>query len=246
MTQKPLILAVESSGRIGSVALATGPHLLAETILSGPFKHTAEIFPAIQNLLARFRKKPDDIRQIHISIGPGSFTGLRIAVTLAKTLHLATAARIVPVDSLDVIAANVINLTPASHQPPAPSAKKLAPILDAKRGQFYIALYQLTHQTPHNTHYEKTLADCLMTAEQFLEQFACKEKPIWLLGDGLLYHQDKFKSDGTRFLNQNTWSPRSSKVHQLGWKLALQNKFADPLTLVPNYLMRPHIKLKKT
>jgi len=110
MTQKTLILAVETSSRVGSIAIATGRQLLAEATFSGPMKHSAEIFPAIHTLLDRFECKPKDIEQVYISIGPGSFTGLRIAVTLAKAMHLAGSVKIVPVDTLDVIAANVINL----------------------------------------------------------------------------------------------------------------------------------------
>ena len=84
-----------------------------------------------------------------------------------------------------------------------------------------------------------------MTSSQFLAQFACDENPIWLLGDGLLYYKDKFKADSTRFLEQKYWSPRASKVHLLGWKKALTNQFEDPLTLTPNYLLRPDIKIKQ-
>ena len=103
----PLILAVETSGRLGSVALAQGDKLLSESRFSGPMRHSAEIFPAITGLLSRFNKKPEQIEQVYISAGPGSFTGLRIAVTFAKTLGLANNSKIVAVDTLDCIAANV-------------------------------------------------------------------------------------------------------------------------------------------
>ena len=103
----PLILAIETSGRLGSVALAQGDKLLAESHFSGPMRHSAEIFPAITELLSKFSKKPDQIEQVYISAGPGSFTGLRIAVTFAKTLALANNSKIVAVDTLDCITANV-------------------------------------------------------------------------------------------------------------------------------------------
>ena len=100
----PLILAVETSGRLGSVALAQGNKLLSESHFSGPMRQSAEIFPAITDLLSKFSKKPEQIEQVYISVGPGSFTGLRIAVTLAKTLALANGVKIVTIDTLDVIA----------------------------------------------------------------------------------------------------------------------------------------------
>ena len=83
-----------------------------------------------------------------------------------------------------------------------------------------------------------------MTASRFIEKFADGCKPIWLLGDGLLYYKDKFKAEGIRFLAESYWSPRASKVHLLGWNMALANKFADPLKLTPNYLRHPDIRSK--
>jgi len=252
MIQKNLILAVETSSRVGSVAIATGQKLLDEITFSGPMKHSSEIFPAICSLLSRFEKESQDIEQVHISVGPGSFTGLRIAVTLAKAMHLANSTKIVPVDTLDVIAANVIPLDSASDERLATpqdayrrSLETIAPILDAKRGQFYIAVYQKTQYAIRNTKYEKILQDSIMTADEFLKKFACRRKPIWLLGDGLVYHKDRFKADGVCFFEEEFWNPHASKVHQLGWKKAQSSKFSDPLTLTPNYLMRPNITLRR-
>jgi hypothetical protein len=84
-----------------------------------------------------------------------------------------------------------------------------------------------------------------MTAPQFLSRFTRDEQPIWLLGDGLLYHRDKFKADQVRFIDEKYWSPRASRVLLLGWEKALTNKFENPITLTPNYLLRPDIKIKK-
>ena len=101
-------LSVETSSRIGSVAIAIGAKILDETSLSAPLRHSAEIFPAISELLYRFDLAPAQIEHIYISSGPGSFTGLRIAVTFAKTMHLANSAKVVAVNTLDVVAANVM------------------------------------------------------------------------------------------------------------------------------------------
>lgn len=245
MTQKTLILAIETSSRIGSVAIATGRQIIAESILSGPMKHSAELFPEIRALLDRFGRKSTEIEQVYISIGPGSFTGLRIAVTLAKAMHLANSTKIIAVNTLDVIAANVMNLNSPGHERQESSIELIAPILDAKRGQFYTAVYQKTQRAIQNTKYVKILQDSIMTADEFLQKFACSRKPIWLFGDGLVYHKDRFKNDGIRFFNEEFWSPRASKVHQLGWEKAQSGEFSDPLPLIPNYLMRPNVTLRR-
>jgi len=269
MTPEPLILAVETSSRTGSVAVALGEKLLAETSFSGPTRHSAEIFPAIQHLIKRFVRKPHEIEQVHISIGPGSFTGLRIATTLAKTMHLANGARIVAVDTLDVVAANLIYPAPKkSREPEVTSHERIAAILDAKRNQFFVAVYdrtsnqRLTAESAESAEeieienlsvlcelggkrWKKSFADSLMTAAQFIEKFARSDKPVWLLGDGLLYHRDKFQTEGICFLDQKYWSPRASIVHLLGWQKAVAGEFSDPLTLQPAYLRKPDVTIKK-
>ena len=236
---QPLILAVETSGRTGSVAVALGQQILAESAFSAPMRHSAEIFGAIEALLERFGRVPKEIKQIYISVGPGSFTGLRIAVTMAKTMNLANNVKIVAVDTLDVIAANAADYQ-KTHET---QLDKIATILDAKRGQFFIAVYQ---NQKGNSRWEKIFPDSLMTAEQFLEKFAGrqassggKEQPIWLLGEGLVYHKDKFSTAGIRFLPENYWKATAAKVHLLGWDMAVQGRFADAVTLEPRYLRRP-------
>ena len=179
-------------------------------------------------------------------------------------MHLANATRVVAVDTLDVIAANTTDYTKEKNT----EVEKIATILDAKRGQFYVAVYQ--HCTSDeqrlsavasakaeatspahckwagtsNGIWKKILPDSLMTASQFLEKFAAPDKPVWLLGVGLVHHKDKFKANGIRFLDEQYWYPRAEKVHLLGWEMAQAGEFADPLTLTPLYLRKPDVKIK--
>lgn len=234
--QKPLILAIETSGRTGSAAIAIGEQILAETAFSAPMKHSAEVFPAVCGLLNRFERKPNEIKHIYISAGPGSFTGLRIAATMAKTMHLTNKVKIVAVDTLDVIAENATDYIIENDK----SLDTIATILDAKRGQFFIATYEMIQGR-----WIKSLPDCLMTAQQFLEKFAGGTEPIWLLGEGLVYYRNKFKAEGVKFINQPYWYPKALKVHLLGWQKALQGQFADPLTLKPTYLRKPEIGINR-
>jgi tRNA threonylcarbamoyladenosine biosynthesis protein TsaB len=248
--ENPLILAIETSGRLGSVALAAGETLLTEKQFTGPMRHSAEIFPDIVGLLEQFSRKPADIEQVHISIGPGSFTGLRIAVTIAKSMALANQSKIVAVDTLDCIAANVIYLT-AEHAENAEEKtnkknlcgiggeiQRLAVILDAKRGQFFTAVYERIHDLKWN----KILPDCLMTAEEFMTRFT--DKPISLIGEGLVYYRDCFKGPNIQILDEKYWNPSAANIHKLGLQKAVAGEFADPLTLVPNYLRSPDVKIK--
>jgi tRNA threonylcarbamoyladenosine biosynthesis protein TsaB len=265
MMQEPLILAVETSSRVGSVALAEGPRLLAELTFSGPLRHSAELFPAVMHLLGRVKKRADNIRQVHITIGPGSFTGLRIAVALAKTMHLANGANIVTVDSLDTIAANLADVpesTMIQNGMPATALDHIATVLDAKRGQFYGAVYERTNTAADNTStdvvetagyriaapakrtWRKIVPDTLLTANQLFERCAGLT-PLGLLGDGLLYHQDTFRTAETVLLEPQYWSPRAAKLYTLGYQKACAGRFDDPVSLVPFYLRAPLVTPKK-
>lgn len=259
MLQKPLILAIETSSRIGSIAVGQGAELLDYSTFSAPLRHSAEIFPAIAGVLGRHRMTREAIDQVYISFGPGSFTGLRIAVTIAKAMHLANKAKIVAVNSLDTIAAN---LAEKSYQN-ADVPERIATILDAKRGQFYVALYERRSPdavqpskdggeplgyripAPGQAIWHKTLPDCLMPSRQFLDEFAGGPEPIHLLGDGLLYHRDRFTADGVRIVDQDCWSPRADNVYALGYQKAVAGQFADPLSLAPLYLRGPQVTLRK-
>jgi tRNA threonylcarbamoyladenosine biosynthesis protein TsaB len=266
MTSEPLILAVETSSRIGSVALANGARLLGESTFSAALRHSAEIFPAIASLLRRFNYTPADIGQVHISIGPGSFTGLRIAVAAAKSMHLAGSARIVAVDSLDAIAANLTDAAADAaiqdNREDRPGANRAATILDAKRGQFFIAVYERAGSDKparppaeepgyqiaagRLSVWQKVVPDCLMNAREFLDRFASESNPVALLGDGLLHHRDSFQAKGVRIHDEACWSPHATQVHQLGYQKAQAGRFADPLTLTPFYLRGPQVTLRRS
>lgn len=224
---EPIIIAVETSGRYGSAALAQGSQFLKEVRFSSAMKHSAELLAVIEKMLNDFGKKPEQIEQVYISIGPGSFTGLRIAVAFAKTMFLANKCKIAAVDTLDVIASNITE--PEKY-------KRIGTILDAKRGQFFAAAYELEN----GNKYRKTLDDCLITAGDFLEKNVNSE-PIWLLGEGLVYYRDNFKTDGVNFLDEQYWWPKASRVHQLGCEKAQDNLFEDAYSLQPFYLRQPQL-----
>ena len=264
---QPLILAIETSSRVGSVALALGTELLGQATFSAPLRHSAEIFGAIAGLLSRAGYGPSDLRQVHISAGPGSFTGLRIAVAAAKAMHLAGGVRIVAVDCLDVIAANAKDVPSATafqwNSEDSPAPRRLATVLDAKRGQFFTAVYEYSRDihgpaseptpdgpgyripAPADGDWRKTLPDCLLSAADLRDRFANPDEPILVAGDGLLHHRSQFEVEGIQILDPALWSPQATGVLLLGRQKAASDRFSDPLTLVPFYLRGPEVTLRK-
>ncbi len=116
MRESPKILAIETSGRIGAVALARGADLERTAEFRADHNHAVELLPTISRLCTEAGWNPGDLEHLYLSIGPGSFTGLRIAVTLARTLALAVQVKIVAVSTLKVLAQNALL---APKPPPA-------------------------------------------------------------------------------------------------------------------------------
>ena len=101
-----LALAVETSGRAGSVAIGAGGEIVDEITFSGAMRHSAELFTATEKLLKQINAKIQDVKHIYIAAGPGSFTGVRIAVTMAKILAFCTKASIIAVNTTEAIVTN--------------------------------------------------------------------------------------------------------------------------------------------
>lgn len=273
---RPLALSVETSGREGSAAIGIGEKILGEISFSGPLRHSTELFPAVVGLLANLARQAREIQHIYVSAGPGSFTGIRIAVAFAKTLHFANNAQVVAVNTMDIIADNATDYITLTAEPrtvrcraknaenaekelklnSANSAVKkttidrIATILDAKRRQFFIAVYKRLRDNNDIRHttcdirytkqgiWKKVFPDSLMTAAEFVQRFSRKE-PIGLLGEGLLYYSDDFKAPGIFILDRKYWLPQAGRLYRLGQQLAAKGKFTNPITLTPFYLRKP-------
>jgi len=225
-----LALAVETSGRTGSVAVGTGDKIIDETAFSGLMTHSTQLFPAAGALLKRIDRHITDLAHIYIAAGPGSFTGLRIAVTMAKMMALANGTKIVAANTMDILTVNASEYIKDKKI----KISRLATILDAKRRQFYVSLYENTHGN-----WQKVATDCLITASDFLARFAQPDNPIWLLGEGLVYYKDAFAAPGVCFLDADYWPARARAVYSVCRKKAKAGDFADPTTLVPYYIRRP-------
>lgn len=98
-------LAIQTSGREGSLALLNGEHLIRTYPLSAQLRTAAAIGQAMQEALRALEQAGDHLEFVSVAVGPGSFTGLRIGVTAAKTLAYALDCPVVAIDTLQVIAA---------------------------------------------------------------------------------------------------------------------------------------------
>jgi tRNA threonylcarbamoyladenosine biosynthesis protein TsaB len=222
-------LAIETSGRTGSIALAHAGQILEEQTFPHGLQHAAEILPAIDRLTTARGWKPKDLEELYVSAGPGSFTGLRIGVTLAKTLAFATSVKLVAVPTVNVLAQNA-----------PPDARNLIIVLDAKRDQIFTARF--ARPTEHAEWQEQEPAHL----DTLTNMLARAPRPVHLLGEGIPHH--------TRFIPENdpqiiitpedTWRARASAVAQLGHHLTRTNHHTNPDHLTPIYIRKPEAEEK--
>lgn len=222
----PKGLAIETSGRTGSIALADHDRVLADEQFPHGLRHAAEIIPIIDRLCRQQNWTPRDLEHLYVSAGPGSFTGLRIGITLAKTLAFATGLRIVAVPTVRVLVENA----PAD-------AQHVIIVLDAKRDQIFTARF------------ERTSSDWIEREPAHLGTLAAmlarSPRPVHLLGEGIPIHRPFIPADPSIVLTpEDAWRARASAVATIGMRLARQNQFADPFRLTPIYIRPPEAEEK--
>jgi tRNA threonylcarbamoyladenosine biosynthesis protein TsaB len=130
-----LILAIETSAQAGSVALLTDESLVTQVVMPTDRRSAQSLAPAIDQLLRSAGVKPAQLGLVATTIGPGSFTGLRVGVTTAKTLAYAVGCQCLGVDTLEVIALQVAG----EHSPD----QELHVVLDAQRKELFLARFRL-------------------------------------------------------------------------------------------------------
>lgn len=237
MQKTTRIMAIETSAQIGSVALAEGPEMLCRQGFTANLRHASELLVTMDQLTRGQGWEPGDIEQLYISAGPGSFTGLRIAVTCAKTLAYAQPTQIVAVPSTDVL---VLNAEKESTQVPY-----VGVVIDAKRKGIYAAAYERIEGGKEisddiiNSYvpgYRCLMAPTMMRPEELLDRV---NRPIYLLGDGLRFWGKKLRGEDVYGLEEEYWQPDAANLLRCGWLRAGAGLFTEADELVPLYLRRP-------
>jgi tRNA threonylcarbamoyladenosine biosynthesis protein TsaB len=223
----PRALAIETSGRIGSIAAVLDGRVLSDEQFPHGLQHASQIIPIMDRLCRAQNWSPRDIDELYLSIGPGSFTGLRIAVTLGKTMALATGVKLVAVPTVRVLAEN------------APvDARHVVIVLDAKRDQIFTAAFERQGATWHER--EGAHLDSLSS------MLSRSPRPVHLLGEGIAYHKKFIPviDPDVIVTLEEAWRARATSVAKIGAEMARAGNFADPLTLTPIYIRRPEAEEK--
>ena len=227
MARMARALALETSGRTGSVALAENGTVLAEEQFSHGLKHAAGIIPIIDRLCRGRGWAPRDLGEIYVSVGPGSFTGLRVGVTVAKTLALTTGATVVAVPTVEVLVRNA-----------PPGWEHAVIVLDAKRDQVFTASFDNRDGAPA-TREAAHLGDLRSIIGR-------TPRPVHLIGEGIPHHQQFIPIDdpGVIVTPSGLWQARAAAVVEVGYRLVRQGLSTEPDALTPLYIRRPEAEEK--
>lgn len=257
MNDGPCNLALETSGPVGSVSLGRGDELLSGADLPPQQRHRVDLMPAIDRLCQSQGVSPRQIGAVYLSVGPGSFTGLRIGVATAQMLGTMLGARLAAVPTIEVVARNVrpavrdsdVHVSSAHYLDStvgagivspaggprlwtlAPGIEHLLVGLNLKRDAVYGGLFAWGAGQ-----WQPVGAPAVDTLDHFL---ARAPRPLAIMGDPL----PPFAADSTiTVLPAEAARPQSWAVWVLGRAAARAGHFVEPQALRPLYAREPEAK----
>lgn len=211
------ILAIDTSNNTMSIAITDGNLVLGEFTSNVKKNHSVRLMPAIDRLCKECNIKPKDIEKIVVASGPGSYTGVRIGVTVAKTLAFALHIPVTAVSSLEVLAANI------------KEKKYIVPIFDARRGQVYTGLYR------QDIKLETIKEDRIIMLDEWLEKIVELNEEVIFVGSDVSLQAETIQTKlGKKAVlaGSTLQHPRASELALLG----MDRENVEIHNLVPNYI----------
>ena len=216
------VLALEASTLAGGVALLDDDRLVAEYVLDVSLTHSERMLATIDGVLRDARWTPRDLDGLAVAVGPGSFTGLRVAVSTIKGLALALSVPVAAVPTLDAMAAAV----PFACLP-------VCAVIAARRNEVYACLYRW-HENGMRREWKYVALTPAALAERLTE-------PVIVAGDGAAL----VASPHARLLPAPRRLPAPACVGILGLERLRSGEVVKPADLAPLYVRPPEAELKR-
>lgn len=223
------ILGIDTSTSCGSVGLVIDEQVVSEYLLNISVTHSERLLGAIEFVLREARCPMEELDGWAISLGPGSFTGLRIGVSAIKGLAFATRKPVAGISTLDVLGSQI-----------SPTPHLICPILDARKKEVYTAFYRyeegklLKRLSQYQT----------MRPEDLIKKI--EERTIFV-GDGVKTYGDYIKKSLpslSLFPPAPIHLPHGSTVARLGLELLLRGEYLDLSTFTPIYVRPSEAEVK--
>lgn len=222
------LLALDTSSITATVALLDDDKLIGEYTLNHKKDHSQKLMPMIEELLNSCSIKPKDIDVFAVSLGPGSFTGLRIGIATIRTMGQALNKKVVGVPTLEALAYNLYKINGL-----------VCPIIDAQRDLVYAALYKWI-----DNNMVELIKPQVISIEDLIHRLKAEKENIYFIGDGLQRFTenlkdglgDKFCMPPSKFL-----SPSASSVAEVA-KIKLGEGIIEDI--VPIYMRKSEAEVQ--
>lgn len=225
-------LAIDTSTKTASVALLHHSEVIAEVFTNFGTHHSVTLLPAVENICNMSGIKVEEMDLYVCTIGPGSFTGIRIGMATVKGFALAMGKPVAGVSTLDALALNL-----------AGSCATLCPMLDARKNQIYAALYRIQE----NTLPQKISKETVTEIKDYL--VSIDDNDVIFLGDGAEKYAKIIREilgGKAHFVAGIQNCVRASMAGLLGESMFRNGGGMDPVSLVPKYLRRSEAEMKMT
>lgn len=216
------ILGLDTSNQTMNVVVGEDETVLGNYQLTGQKNHSKTLMPAINQLVAQCGLTPSGLDRIVVAKGPGSYTGLRIGVTTAKTLAWTLGIELVGVSSLAVLANNV--QTEKGY---------IVPLFNARRQNVYSACYRR-----QNNELVCVKAERHIALDAWLAELATLSEPIYFVGTDVALFKETIQTQLTQAIipgNQLLHQIQGQSLLDLGVKEKPVTSLAE---FVPDYLKR--------
>lgn len=214
------VLGIEASTAAGSVALVEGQDLAGEVWFAGAKGHSERLMGSLAVLFRTLDFRPALLDGVAVGLGPGSFTGVRVALSTAKGLAFGLGVPLVGVPTLDALAGSV----------PFWSGL-ICPMVDARAERVYGALFRFV-----DGHMEQLEGEGIRDLVPWISGLW---GPVLFLGDGALRYRQRIQEvlgDVARFVPWESTYPRASVVARLGARRLDRGESDDLDLLVPRYI----------
>jgi len=222
VVRPPVVLAIETAGFYGSLALVTRDYCIAEYTLGSRLTHSRRLLAGRDWLLRESGMDFAKIAALAMSLGPGSFTGLRIGLGTCKGLAMAAGIALCGVPTLDALASQV------------PFASELiCPVLDARKKEVYTAFYRAEKETGKPLRISALRA---ITPEALAREI---KEPVIFLGDGASVYEEILKGilgNLARFPSGAAFFPRAATIGMLALERFIKGEILNTAAAVPIYV----------
>lgn len=220
-----MILLFDTSTPTGYLALGDSSRVLAHAMWQAEQSHSRQLPPQIQSALAHGGITAAELTHIAVGIGPGSFTGLRVALATAKGLAISLNIPIVTLTSLKLFAAACRATTP-----------QVVATTDAFRGELYIGIYEQTVGEGSTRSFKQKQDVLSMTPDAAIEILRQLRDPFTVTGSGFARYESQFTNALGPIPYVPLAEPDFAGMLTVASKHVQENRFADPAAILPYYV----------